>query len=206
MLGIDNFITTLSVAELEGDEDTIARILDMMEILYESHYRYVEACVMAGADIIQCADSLASLDMISPALYVKYAFPYEKRFFDRIARLKDRYEFLTLLHICGNNTPILQKLADTGCDILEVDYKVDLRLCKKEIGNRVCLMGNVNPAGAIFSGTPDEVAAEAEAAMDAAGAGGRFFLGSGCEVAVKAPTENVRKLVEVGHRRGPWPL
>ena len=44
-----------------GEGDYEKYIFDLLEVLYESHYRYVEACVKAGADIVQCADSLASL-------------------------------------------------------------------------------------------------------------------------------------------------
>jgi uroporphyrinogen decarboxylase len=128
-----------------------------MEITYESHYRFAEACVRAGATIVQSADSLASLNIISPFIYEKYAYPYEKRFFERINKLKDRYTFATLLHICGDNSRVAEKLASTGCDILECDYQVDLADYARRLGNRVCLMGNLNPAGNLFRGSPESV-------------------------------------------------
>jgi uroporphyrinogen decarboxylase len=199
VLGVDKFITELAIAESEEDSERAKYIHEMMEIIYESHYRYVEACVKAGASIVQCADSLASLDIISPDIYEKYAYPYEKRFFERIRKLKSKYEFLTLLHICGNNTPVLHLLADTGCDILEVDYKVDLAYYKKEIGAKICLMGNINPAGAVLFGTADDVIQEARTAIEAAGYNGRFYLGSGCEIAANASLENIKCLVQFGH-------
>jgi uroporphyrinogen decarboxylase len=203
LLGIDRFLTEIAAAEIEEDAESIERIFALLEITHEAHYRHCEACIKAGAAIVQCADSLASLNIISPKIYGKYAFPYEKRFFDRINVLKKDYDFYTLLHICGNNTLVAKKLAASGCDILEVDYQIDLAYYKKLAGNKVCLMGNLNPAGALFRGTPGEVEAEAIAALEKAGNGGRFFLGSGCEVAVHAPPENVLAMVTAGHSRRP---
>jgi uroporphyrinogen decarboxylase len=203
LLGIDRFITEIAAAEAEEDEKTVERIFALLEIAYDAHYRYCEACVKAGAAIVQCADSLASLNMISPKIYGKYAFPYERRFFERINALKKDYDFYTLLHICGNNTLIAEKLMATGCDILEVDYQIDLAYYKKLAGSRVCLMGNLNPAGALLRGTPREVEAEAAAALEKAGNRGRFFLGSGCEVAAHTPVENLLALIRAGRSRKP---
>jgi uroporphyrinogen decarboxylase len=205
-MGIDAFITEIALAEADDDTDSTERLLALLEIAYESHYRYCEACVKAGASIVQSADSLASLDMISPHIYEKYAFPFEKRFFQRIDALKKDYPFHTLLHICGNNTRIAEKLMETGCDILEVDYKVDLGHYKKladNLARGICLMGNLNPAGALLRSSPAEVEKEAHEAMDKAGSGGRFFLGSGCEVAPASPEANLLALVRAGHSRSP---
>ena len=192
------WITAICEAEADEDLDAQRRLLDLMEITYQCHYRFVEACVKAGATLVQSGDSLASLDMISPSIYEKYAYPYEKRFFTEIAKLKKDYQFATILHICGNNTKIAPLLADTGCDILECDYKIDLREYREKIGDKVCLLGNLNPAGALMSGTPEKVRAEAETAIERAG-NARLLLGSGCEVAQQAPVENLRAMVAYGH-------
>ena len=203
LIGVNQFITEIALAESEEDEKSIERLLALMEVSYESHYRFCEACVKAGASIVQSGDSLASLNMISPGIYEKYAFPFEKRFFQRIGKLKKDYNFATLLHICGNNTLIAEKLMATGCDILEVDYQIDLAHYKKLSGGKVCLMGNLNPAGVLLRGRPEEVELEAIQAMEKAGNGGHYFLGSGCEVAIHTPLENIRAMIKAGHSRGP---
>ena len=188
------WIMAICDAEAEEDEKAQAQLLHLMDITSESHYRFVEACVRAGATLVQSGDSLASLDIISPSIYQKYAYPFEKRFFQRISKLKESYQFATILHICGNNTAIAPLLADTGCDILECDYKVSLADYAQRIGSKVCLLGNLNPAGALLRGTPENVAAEAKIAIRAT-SGTRFILGSGCEVAPQTPLENMQSLV-----------
>lgn len=199
LMGINEFVMELAVTEAEEDTEKEKYIMEMMEVCTETLCRFAEACVKAGASIVQDADSLASLDMISPAIYEKYALPFEKKFFRRLNLLKKDYSFATLLHICGNNSRVAEKLADTGCDILEVDYKVDLSYYKEKIGDRVCLLGNINPAGNVMSGTAEDVREEAMTAIQKAAAGSRFILGSGCEIAVDAPLENVQALVKLGH-------
>ncbi|MDR2515938.1 MAG: hypothetical protein LBC88_00995, partial [Spirochaetaceae bacterium] len=84
-----------------------------------------------------------------------------------------------------------------------VDYQIDLVYYKELAAGKVCLMGNLNPAGALFRGTPGEVEDEAVGAIEKAGTGGYFFLGSGCEVAVHAPLENILAMVKTGHSRKP---
>jgi uroporphyrinogen decarboxylase len=202
LMGMDDFLLMLAYAQM-GEADYEKYLFDMMEVLYESHYRYVQACVFAGADIVQCADSLAWLDVISPAMYEKYAFPYEKKFFERIDKLKSDHDFYTLLHICGDNTLILQKMAETGCDIIEFDYKVSMAHCKKTIGDKVCLMGNLNPCGAMLDGTPKQVEHEARTAILDGGKNGGLCLGSGCEVAANAPLSNVKAMIDIGHSMKP---
>lgn len=202
LMGMDDFMLALAYAEM-GEGDYEKYLFALMEVLYETHYLYVEACVKAGADIVQCADSLASLDVISPKMYEKYAYPYEKKFFDRIESLKADYDFHTLLHICGDNTLIIEKMADTGCDIIEFDYKVSMAYAKEKVGDRVCLMGNLNPCGALMSGTTEQVQEEAIKAILDGSANGRFCLGSGCEVAASSPVENIKTMVNTGHSMKP---
>lgn len=204
LMGVENFIMAIALAEAEEDVASQALLLEMVGVCTDTLIRYTQACVEAGADIVQCGDSLASLNMISPSIYKKYAFPFEKRFFESVNTLKKDHDIVSLLHICGNNSRIAELLADTGCDILEVDTAIDLSDYRSRLGQKVCLMGNLNPAGALFRGTPEQVAEEARIAMDKAFVpGGRFCLGSGCEVAVEAPLENVKAMVETGHARKP---
>jgi len=203
MLGIPEFLETMFLAMIEDDEKSQAQLLDLIEVMYESHYRFCEACVKAGADIVQCADSAASLDLTSPAIYEKFAYPFEKRFFERISKLKAEYDFLTLLHICGNTTKIAPLIASTGCDIYEADYKVDLSSFRDTVGDRVCIMGNLNPAGELLFGNPADVKRAALGVVENTGYPTKLLLGSGCEVSADTPVQNMKSFIETGHNLSP---
>ena len=68
-----------------------------------------------------------------------------------------------------------------------------------ELAKKMCIRDSMNPAGNVMSGTAEDVKGEAMTAIQKAAAGSRFILGSGCEIAVDAPLENVQALVKLGH-------
>ena len=62
-------------------------------------------------------------------------------------------------------------------------------------------MGNLDPVELLWRGTPEAVACAARQAMVDAGAHGGFILGSGCEVPVAAPRENLHAMIESVRRK-----
>jgi uroporphyrinogen decarboxylase len=104
-----------------------------------------------------------------------------------------------LLHICGDTTKILAIMAETGANILELDHKVSLAEARDVVGERVCLMGNVDPAGVLLQGSADLVAEKCLEAINSAGQHGHFILGSGCEVPPKTPAVNMHAMINTAH-------
>lgn len=197
LFGVENFIMQIADA-FYGDTECEERVNDLLEVGRETLRRFVALQLEAGASIVQCADSTASLDMISPEMYRRYVYPVERRFFTDIGPLCDRYRAAGLLHICGDTTEILPDMADTGAHILEIDHKLDLAHAKRAVGDRVCLLGNLNPAGELLHGDPEAVDRAVVTCIEDAGHGGGFILGSGCEVPINAPVENVKRAIETG--------
>ncbi len=200
LLGTERFLVELALAERDPGGKTGQALHRLMELTTEALIAFAKACLDVGANIVQAGDSLASIDMISPRLYRKWAFPFEQRFFTELNSYARPYAGLTLLHICGNMTPVLETMADTGAQILELDSKVDLSVAKAKVGRRVCLMGNLNPVELLWQGSVREVEAAAAQAIAAAAPGGGFILGSGCEVPVAAPPANLEAMIRVARR------
>jgi uroporphyrinogen decarboxylase len=195
LMGTDQFLVELALAGQEpggSREQNLKRLLDLTT---EALIAFAAACLEAGAQIVQAGDSLASLDVISPAMYHKWAWPAERRFFETVNPLAEQRGAATLLHICGNMTPMLEAMAETGAHILELDYKVSLKTAKERVGRRVCLMGNLNPVEVLWRAAPEAVALAARQAMADAGQNGGYILGSGCEVPMDAPQENLHAMI-----------
>ena len=140
--------------------------------------------------------SLASLDMISPYYYHKYVFPYEKKVIDVLKPVCKKYDAITILHICGDTTAIFPEICETGVDVFECDHKVDLKEFKNVSKGRVALMGNIDPSSVLLMGSEDDVKKTAIKCLDDAATGGGFILGSGCEVAMDTPRENMIAMIE----------
>ena len=187
LMGDERFLVELALADRQPGGFAERQLKRLLELSTEALTRFSQACLESGAHIVQAGDSLASLDMISPAMYRKWAWPAERAFFEKINPLADRFGAVTLLHICGNMTSVLESMADTGAQILELDYKVNLKTAKHRVGARVCLMGNLNPVEVLWRSTPAGVLCAARQAIVDTNQGGGFILGSGCEVPVAAP-------------------
>jgi len=200
LIGMGPFLTELALVH-HGLHTAHREVLEhMLDLTTEALIRFGLAELRAGAHVIQCGDSLASCSVISPDMYRTWVLPRHQRVF----RAWKEAGALTVLHICGKNTHALELFAQTGADIVAVDHLVDLRLAKETIGDRVCLIGNLDPVETMLRGTPAEVEQRARACLEAAAAGGGYILGTGCEVPPDTPVENLEALVRVGqaHRYG----
>ena len=195
LLGVEPFLMAIADIEHDTDEQNGPALHALMNLTTEALIAFSKAQLLAGADVVQCGDSLASLDMVSPEIYRKYAFPYEKMFFDAIRPFAREHHAYSLLHICGDNAKVMDLQAQTGADILEIDSKADLKTWKNEVGDRAILMGNLDPTRILLQASTAQVREASQACLDDAAAGGGYILGSGCEVPMYAPAANLQAMV-----------
>jgi uroporphyrinogen decarboxylase len=88
----------------------------------------------------------------------------------------------------------LERIADSGCAAIALDWTTDIGAARARVGHRVALQGNLDPQ--VLLATPDAVVREARAILAAAGPepGHVFNLGHG--VLPGTPPDNVAALVE----------
>ena len=145
----------------------------------------------AGAHAVTFGDSVAGL--ISRKDYLRFAFPCEKRVIEQLHAALDAPVFL---HICGRTGHIVEDMAATGADALELDHFNDFAEMKMRVGPQVCLEGNLDPTGVMRNGTPELVRAKCRELIQAAALGGGFILSPGCECPPDVPAENMRAMVD----------
>jgi uroporphyrinogen decarboxylase len=86
-------------------------------------------------------------------------------------------------------------LPDAGFNILNWGKQRDIRELKRRVGNRMCLMGNVNPLETAVRGTPGEVRqATLDVLEGAEGEGMVLSLGGG--VSPGTPRANIVAMLE----------
>lgn len=194
LIGSEAFLTEIALIQAGQDTGNAAAIERMLDLATETLIQFGLAQLQAGAHILQCGDSLASASVISPRTFRRFVLPRHQRIFEAWKQAGA----ITVLHVCGNNTRILDLLADTGADIVAIDSLVDLRFAKEQIGGRVSLIGNIDPVGVMLQGSVEQVEAAARRCLEDA-AGGGYILGTGCEVPPGTPIENVIALVHCAH-------
>jgi MtaA/CmuA family methyltransferase len=178
-------------ADLRGLETAMLDLMDRpdyfrqaAEAIIENEIKFAVAQVKAGADMIGVGDAAASL--ISPNQYKEFVLPLEKKLFDAIHQAGGAVK----LHICGNINNHLEFMAESGADIIDLDWMVPIEQTRELLGPDVTLCGNFDPAAVLLQSTPEKIA---EAARECIEAGGeRFILMPGCEVPPATPEENIR--------------
>lgn len=179
-----------------ADRETISAL---MERCLEYAAFYGRALAQAGADALSGGDSPAGL--LGPKLYREVALPFERRL---IRELKAAGKPVSL-HICGDTRPILEDMASSGADILELDYPVEIEEASRRLDRGIALWGNIDPVGVLWRASPAEVKRTCLEAIEAARRTGRkrFVLSSGCTLAVETPPENLRALFEAAREAPP---
>lgn len=173
---------------LTEEEDVI---YEAMEWAVKVHTAFAKAQLEAGAHATSMGDAYASPNLISPELYRKYAFPFEKKVTQAIEEYKKPYS----IHICGDTTGIIEDMGKTGAKILEVDWKLDMGSARKMVPDSVVLMGNINPSDPMYLGTPEKVLAQCrDIILSTKGRG--IILSSGCALGANTKPENVKALIE----------
>ena len=157
---------------------------ELLEIIVEVEIAFARAQIEAGADIIGLGDSIAS--QVSPPMYKEFALPYEQRIFEAIHQAGG----VTRLHICGDTSNIVPLMAESGADIIDLDWMADIRRAAEILGEYPVLCGNFDPVQVMLQGAPEDVYQATQYCLQ--NGGPRLISGAGCEIPDRTPHENLR--------------
>lgn len=173
------------------DETAEADIFAGLEICVQAGAAFAKAQLDAGADMTSIGDSFAGESLISPDMYMRFAQPFERKYKKLLG------DGLFSLHICGKSNNIIDGMAATGAEILELDHLNDLERSFQTVANRACIFGNIDPSSVLAHGDADCVKSHCKKAiLDAKRHNARFVLGPGCLMMGNTPPENVRAMVK----------
>lgn len=157
---------------------------EMMDICMEQCLWFAKAQIEAGADIIGMGDAASSL--IGPSLYEEFALPYQQKMIERIHQMGSKVK----LHICGDLNPVLELVAKTGADIIDVDYMVDMERAARIFPKESCVCGNFNPVDVLYQGNEALIYSEVKRCL-AAEQWNPCMISPGCEIPKDTSPENV---------------
>jgi MtaA/CmuA family methyltransferase len=164
-------------------------VRDLIEFCTEQEIAFARAQVAAGADIIGLGDAIAS--QISLRQYTEFGLTSERRIFQAVHEMGA----LTRLHICGNTTHILSRMTQTGADIIDLDWMVNLAQARSIVGDSQVLCGNFDPVAVMLQGTPEQVYQSVSGCLTDGGE--RLISAAGCEIPDGTPHRNLAAQTEV---------
>lgn len=195
------------LAGIIGPYSLAGRLLDMTQIMILSYEEpevvevvlekaaeflcaYATGLKEAGADGILMAEPAAGL--LSPALIEKFSTPYVQR----IRRAVEDEDFVLIYHNCGNITPIMDKVGKICARAYSVGNAIEMEDALKGLPSESLVMGNIDPAGILASGTPEMVWSKTRALLERCGGYENFVLSSGCDIPPSAPLRNLDAFFE----------
>ena len=192
------------LAGMIGPFSLAARLLDVSAIMMDCYddpdmvhtvlrkttdflIEYARAFKAAGANGVIMAEPVSGL--LSPSLEAEFSAPYVKEIADA---LQDD-SFIVVYHNCGNNVPLMLKsIFSTGCAAYHFGNSVDI---KSDVIDQLpvdgIVMGNVDPVGVLWLGTPELVRETTLALLEKCSGYHGFVLSSGCDIPPMTPWENI---------------
>ena len=161
----------------------------LLDICTRQGILFAKAQVEAGAHIMGIGDSAASL--VGPTLYEAFVLPYQQRLIRAIHDMGIKVK----LHICGNISPVMHLVAQTGADMVDCDFMVDMERAADILPQGTSVCGNFNPVEVMYQGTPEMVREEVRRCKRL-GNRNHNFIAPGCEVPKDTPPENMLALLE----------
>jgi len=143
--------------------------------------------------------------MVSPAFLREHIFPWYKKIGNIARSLGVPYMY----HSDGDLWQVMPDLIDDiGFNALHpIEPKaMDINELKEKIGDRVCLIGNIDLGYTLTRGTPEEVIEEVRQRIRDAAPGGGYCIGSSNSIPYYVPVDNYRAMVEAALKYGTYPI
>lgn len=182
-------------ADLAGVQEMLMQLMMnpdfanlLMDKCMDTAKDFAEAQINAGCDVIGMGDAVCSqIDEFTYDAFVKERHKEIIQFIhDKGAKVK--------LHICGNITHLLPYIAELNCDLIDIDWQVDLDQARNILGPNVVLTGNIDPV-VIQNKSRDQVF-EISRTLCEKYKDQRYILSAGCEITVNTPHENLMAMRE----------
>ncbi|MCQ2078668.1 MAG: uroporphyrinogen decarboxylase family protein [archaeon] len=187
IMGAEDLIMSIMMGEEEAVQKLILKCADFIA-------DQEKAQIDAGASVMWMADPTASEDLISPDMFPLALSGIKSC----ISSVKKDYDVPAFLHVCGNTTDLIPFAHDAGADCFSFDHAVDPAVARSAAGNKLALMGNIDPVRYIMNGTPEEIVSESYKVIEACGSDGGLVLAPGCESPIMSPDENVLAMGQAG--------
>ncbi|WP_448600427.1 uroporphyrinogen decarboxylase [Thermoleptolyngbya sp.] len=101
---------------------------------------YVCYQIENGAQVVQMFDSWAG--HLSPQDYDQFALPYQQQV---VRQVKAKHPDTPMILYINGSAGLLERMAQSGVDIVSVDWTVDMAEARRRLGPSVGVQGNIDP-------------------------------------------------------------
>ena len=192
-----------STTLLYGMTETLMLMFDEPELVRDTVKFFTElqsmwgcAQIEAGADAIWFGDCNASGHLISVDQYMEFAFDSVKD----CVKEYDRAGGFSFYHASEHSPEHMKAQVATGISAISVGPGVDMSVAKQTVGDKCCIMGNVDPINTLLYGTPEQVSAESKRIMGLGKQNWGYLFNSGEMIPRDVPEENMIAMIQTAKK------
>lgn len=179
----------------EKVHELMRKVTDALKAVYIDY-------INEGVIILQC-DPISSGTLLHPDQYREFVKPYASELSETINEAGGTH----VMHMCGDISNTIFDIVETGGHMLSIDNVVDMDFAKKAVGDKLPLLGNVDPVGVLLHGTKEEIYESVrETIVKGYDSPSGFILATGCDVTQNVPVESIDAYMEASRKYGKLPL
>jgi uroporphyrinogen decarboxylase len=153
---------------------------------------YLAMQIQAGVDAVMVFDTWGG--MLTPQAYQEFSLHYMQNI---VQALKADYPQVPIILFTKNGGLWLESIANSGCDVVGVDWTIDMAQVQQRIGGQVALQGNLDPA--VLYASPEVIYQHAQQVLQSFGQDTGLIFNLGHGIYPDIPPEHVHALVEAVH-------
>jgi len=148
---------------------------------------YLSAKIEAGAQAVQIFDTWGGI--LPPDEFKEFSLQY----IEQVLKLLKRNNAPTIV-FCKDCGQSLESIADVGCDVIGLDWTVDIEKARMMVGSYVALQGNLDPT--LLYAPPERIRAGVKKVLEKFGKGPGHIFNLGHGILPDIPVDHARALVQ----------
>ena len=168
----------------------------LLDTLVASVSSYLLAQHAAGADVLMVFDTWGGV--LAPESFERFSLRPMARIVEAV---KQSAPGVPVILFTKNGGQHLEKMADTGCDALGLDWTTSLADARRRVGDRVALQGNLDPI-TLFA-RPERIREQTARVLADYGHGPGHIFNLGHGILPQTPPEHAASMMQALHELSP---
>jgi uroporphyrinogen decarboxylase len=160
----------------------------LLQMLSDLIADYLNAQIEAGCDAVQIFDTWGGI--LTPDDFKEFSLSYIEQI---VKKVKDRN--VPVIVFAKGTAHSLKEVANSGCDVVGLDWTVDIGEARKLLNNKTALQGNLDPV--ILFSPEKKIEEETKKILNKFGSGEGHIFNLGHGILPDTPVENAKFFVNV---------
>ncbi|KAI1314955.1 Uroporphyrinogen decarboxylase in heme biosynthesis [Mortierella claussenii] len=170
---------------------------ELLQRITDVAVKFLVGQVQAGAQMLQIFESFAG--DLGPRDFDRFSLPYLKQIAERVKEELGK-DAVPMSVFAKGAWYALDVLAESGYDVVSLDWTHHPKDAKAVMKGRVTLQGNLEPN--VLVGSDEEIVKETEKMVRAFGSSGRYIANLGHGVVPGVPVESMELFLKTVHKVG----